>query len=454
MLPLRSPFSVVNGLSMLQFGLNRSLALRLLLLAAVCFAAYAGTLNIPLFEDEYPTLSLAQQYGSAAQLGDLFHNPVYRTRATTYWVMWTTHSLFGLAPWGYRLASLTFHILATWLLYFLALRWTPMRTAALWAALFFAVEEGHQEAVVWFAGFSEPAMLVCGLAAMLCWLKAGESTRGWLWNAAGVVAFALALASKETALILLPLFLLAAPRPLFGPEWRRAFWRLIPYALAGLVVAASILAQHGQSFRFSDGSASLHAPVWITWPRGMGRLLWFWGWLALVAIAVTRRWEGWQAAWQAAGLALAWCAIGLLPYSFLTYSTQIPSRQTYLASAGLALLCGLGVASLEAIPRLGRTVAVATLTIALAVNIGVIWVRKRRQFLDRAAPTEELIRAARIYRGPIWVQCFPRNHWIAEAAVYWTAHLPPSSLVWSEEDARRTKVKAVFCFRAYNQLKR
>lgn len=416
------------------------------MLAALCFATYAATLNIPLFEDDYPTLSLAQQYGSPAALGDLFHNPVYRTRATTYWVMLAAYRFFGLVPWGFRLAALAFHIFATWLLYALARRWTPMREAALWAAMFFAVQEGHQEAVVWFAGFTEPALMVFGLAALLCWLRAGESARGWLWNAAGVVLFALALVSKETAVILLPIFLLAAPRA----QWWRALLRLIPYALLGMVVAASILAQHGQSFRFSDGSFSLSAPFWITLPRGMGRLLWIWGWLALIAIAWARQ----RKLWFAAGLALAWSALALLPYSFLTYSTQIPSRQTYLASAGLSLLFGLAVAYLQTVPKLSRTLVIAVVVVALAQNMGVIWLRKRRQFLDRAAPTEQLIRTARIYGGPIWVQCFPRNHWIAEAAVYWGAGFPPASLVWSEEEAHRRPVKVVFCFRGVGQLKR
>lgn len=421
--------------------MNRPLGLRLILLAAVCFATYSATLTIPLFEDDYPTLSLAQLYGSPGQVGDLFHNPVYRTRATTYWVMWAMYRQFGLEPWGFRLAALAFHIAATWLLYGVARRWPPMRAAALWAALFFAAAEGHQEAVVWFAGFTEPAVMVFGLAAMLCWMRPE-----WLWNALGVAAFALALVSKETAVILLPLFLLATPRA----EWPRALVRLIPYAALGGVVAASVLAQHGQSFRFSDGSFSLEAPFWITWPRGMARLLWVWGWLALIGIALARD----ARLWRAAGLALAWCGIALLPYSFLTYSTQIPSRQTYLASAGLALLFGLAVARLEAVPGLSRALPIAVVAVALAVNLGVVWTRKRRQFMERAAPTEQLVRAVRIYGGPIWVQCFPRNHWIAEAAVYWRTGLPPDALVWSEADARQRHVKAVFCFRAFDQLKR
>ena len=52
------------------------------------------------------------------------------------------------------------------------------------------------------------------------------------------------------------------------------------YILAA-VVTGSIFLMRGASFRFSDGSFSLHAPFWITWPRGIGRVLWVWGWFAL-----------------------------------------------------------------------------------------------------------------------------------------------------------------------------
>jgi Dolichyl-phosphate-mannose-protein mannosyltransferase len=426
--------------------MNRGRPRLMLLLAALCLATYAATLNVPLFEDEYPTLTLAAQYGAPHQAAALYQNPIYRTRATTYWVMAAVARVSGLAPAGFRLASLIFHILATWLVYGLARMWTPMRPAALWAALLFAVAEGHQEAVIWFAGFTEPAMLVFGLASVLCWLRAGQSARGWFWETASVLLFALALISKETAPILLPLFLLTIPRA----DWRRALIRLIPHVLLASIVAASILALSGHSFRFADGSFSLHAPFWITWPRGMARLLWVWGWLALAVIA----WARDRALWTAAALALAWAGLALAPYSFLTYSTQIPSRQTYLASVGLALLFGLAVARLETVPKLSRTLVIAIVVVALAQNVLFIWLRKRRQFFERAQPTEQLIRTARRYGGPIWVQCFPRNHWIAEAAVFWGAGLPPDSLVWTAEEARERHAAVVFCFRGPGQFKR
>jgi hypothetical protein len=79
-----------------------------------------------------------------------------------------------------------------------------------------------------------------------------------------VVLFALAMISKESAVILPALFFLAIP----PAEWRRAIPRLLPYVILAALAAAAIFAAQSSSFRFSDGSFSLHAPFWITWAEG------------------------------------------------------------------------------------------------------------------------------------------------------------------------------------------
>jgi hypothetical protein len=199
--------------------------------------------------------------------------------------------------------------------------------------------------------------------------------------------------------------------------------RSLPHAVLSIAAALSIAAGHTSSFRFSDGSFSFHAPFWITWPRSYARLLWFWGWLALGVLL-------WKKNFRGAVLPLAWIGCALIPYSFLTYSSQIPSRQVYLASFGLAALFGMAIATWNPPHRL----AAAILVLAIATNVGYLWTKKRRQYLDRAAPTEELIDLARRTSGPIWVRCFPRQHWTAEEAVRMGAHRDPSILVWSEND--------------------
>jgi hypothetical protein len=193
--------------------------------------------------------------------------------------------------------------------------------------------------------------------------------------------------------------------------------------LAALAVA-SIAQSHANSFRFNDGSFSLAAPFWITWPRSLARLLWFWGWIAGVAIWLMRDRE-------ARGVALrcvAWMGIALVPYSFLTYSTQIPSRQTYLASAGLALLVGLAATRLG----WGRWALVAA-AVLLLHNVGYLWTKKQEQFVERAAPTAQLIAFAERTRGHIWVRCFPLPRIVADEAVRLGAGRAIGTLVWASE---------------------
>ena len=410
----------------------------LLLLALLAVLAYVPSLTIPLLEDDYPNLWQSLNYGSPAGLSALFHDPIFRLRATSYWAMFLLWQVSKVAPFLYHAVSMALHIADTWLLYWVCAAWPRMRAAAFWAAAFFAVQEGHQEAVMWFSAINELFLFLFGMAALLCWMKLQEQERGWGLQIAGVLLFALAVLSKESAVVFLPLFLLAAPTA----NWPRTVARLVPYLMMAGLAVASISSTRAYSFRFSDGSFSLRAPFWITWPHSYFRLVWVWGLLAGGAVLAARK----QDLRRAALAALAWMGIALAPYSFLTYSTEIPSRQTYLASAGLAMLFGLAVAhwSIEWPGR--RKVLAAVVALAMAQNIGFLWIKKRAQFLERAAPTDQLIALARRTQGPIWVRCFPRTAYIATEAVRLATGYPVSDLIWNQEDAAQRRPAAVFCY--------
>jgi hypothetical protein len=452
-------------------GSRGPLALKLLILAALCFLAYGPSLKIPLMEDDYPLLWEAQTYGPPSALPVLLHYTPSRLRATSYWTMFALWGLFHTTAWPYHLFSLLLHVVNVWLAWAIASLWPRMRAGAFWAAAFFAVAEGHQEAVVWFASINELYVFLFGGASLVLWLLAGRGERRRLWSAASAGLFALALLSKEPALILLPLFALASE-----DGFRRSMARLAPQLALTAVAMASIAATRGNSFRFSDGSFSLHAPFWLTWPYGIARVLGIWGWLALAAL-VWRRPAG---VGKQILAALAWIGIALVPYSFLTYSRQIPSRQTYVASFGLALMVGLAMARLRerglkpmrsgavrhdqgrpadrgqvfligadhAAAGAGKRVRItaAVAAIMLLTNVGYLWTKKRAQFLARAEPTEQLIKLARETDGPIWVRCFPRVDYIAQEAVHMAAGRSPSSLIWSEAEAERRKPAAEFCY--------
>jgi hypothetical protein len=407
--------------------------LQLLFLAAAALLAYAPSLTIGLIADDYPNTSQALTYGAPYGASTLLHDAQFRMRATSYWAMYGLWRVAGLTPAVYHAASLLLHVANTWLVFFVASAWPRMRPAAFWAAAFFAVHEGHQEAVMWFSAINELLMFFFGLASLWCWRSTANGEKpAWLKETAGVVLFGFALLSKETAIFLLPLFLLVVE-----PEgWRRRLSHLAPHAVLALLGVASIAQSRSNSFRFTDGSFSLHAPFWLTWPHSFARLLWIWGWPAILILFVF----GDARLRRSGRSALAWIGVALVPYSFLTYSTQIPSRQVYLASAGLAWLVGLAITQCE-----GRRVAVAVLALMLLHNTLYLWTRKRAQFVERAAPTDQLVEFARRTQGAIWMDCFPLPGIVAEEALRLGAGRSPSDLVWSAGVARDREA-ARFCY--------
>lgn len=391
---------------------------KLLVLAGLCLAAYLPSISIPLLEDDYPNLVQSLTYGTWGGQRQLIHDPTFRLRTTSYWVMCGIWTHAGLSPIACHSVSVLLHVAATWLLYLFASQWQPARSGSFWAAAFFAVHEGHQEAVMWFSAINELLLFLFGLGAMICWCRA--AVQPW-WNLPGIPLFALALISKESAIILLPLFFLVC---------RRRDWGIAPYAVLWLAALVSILASLPSSFRFADGSFSLASPFWLTLPRGLFRLNWIWGGVALVYLVakeVTAR--------PLLPPLFSWMAVALAPYSFLTYSTSIPSRQTYLASAGLAMLVGLAFAALLARPAGRRRIAVPVAALILAHNTGIIWVKKCHQFLERAAPTERLIAEVRTVssRGLIRIRCFPRTRLIAEEAIRLAVPAALPRIQWDDD---------------------
>lgn len=419
----------------------RARLLVLLALAALVLLAYFPTLSQPLIEDDYPNLIWAQRFGPIAGWHALFADPVFRVRATTWWLMYGVHHLFGLHAAAYYSATILLQILNTWLVCAMG-AWKPLGyRLSIFAAGFFAVYEGHQEAVMWLSGSTEPLLVFFGLLAFVCWMRF-LSGRGLAWYAAALAAFCLALLSKESAVILAPL--LALPIALDRSLSRKAAW-LLPFFLLAAGAALSIFLTRYFSFRFQDGSFSLQAPFYKIWPLNFGRLLGIWGLLSLIVILLWKPGPFRKILF----ISLAWMALSLVPYSFLTYSVRIPSRQLHLASVGLAILVGFALQQVYERYWPARRVLVAAVCGAIVVaNVAYLWTKKRSQFLERAAPTEQLIALARVTPGPIYVQCYPRVPVIAEAAVeLMVPHRGEhGDLIWTEQEARARHAAATFCY--------
>jgi hypothetical protein len=85
------------------------------------------------------------------------------------------------------------------------------------------------------------------------------------------------------------------------------------------------------------------------------------------------------------------------------------------------------------------------LALVLLHNTVYLWTKKRAQFVERAAPTNQLIGFARRTPGAIWMQCFPLAALTAGEALRLATGRSPSDLVWSAGAARERKA-AAFCY--------
>ena len=404
----------------------RHLAL-ILLLGVVAYLPY---LTLPFISDDYTQLYLARLYGPSSGWPALFTDPLYRCRATSLLLTYWTERAFGLAALPYNLTSLLVHLLNAGLVLLLgswrAIGW---RVAAV-AAAAFAVLETPQEAVAWYAALPELLVFTGVLSSLLCWLRClqGRQRVHESWYVLSLVAFGLALLSKESAVAVVGLNAVALL--VERPDWRRHLWRLAPFVLVSAAYAVLIFRNQANHLHLNDGTFSLAAPFWLVLPTSLGRLLWPWGLAAVTVLAI------WRASVPKVRLLVvaAWTLLALLPYSFLTYMARVPSRHLYLASVGLCLLLAMAFVSMrhQAKPSF-RWLALVLAGVFLAHNIGYLWTRKLVQYRERAAVTERFLSFAREQDGPIVLRCFPGSPWTLQHAAVVMLGRPEDSVLHSGE---------------------
>jgi uncharacterized membrane protein (UPF0136 family) len=365
-----------------------------------------------LIGDDYLQITLGRQYGPPARWAELLADPLYRCRATSIVLTWLTEQWAGLNPLWYNLSSLFLHMLNAWMVFLLgAWRRIGWKVSSA-AACLFAIQECQQEAVVWYSALPELLVLFFVLLCVLFWILRYQlpyMTR--LWYGFSLAAFVLALASKESGVAAVGLLALISIAE--KENWRRGVRLLAPFASLALLYFLADFAGRSQNQHYSDGTFSLSAPFWITLPRSFARMIWVWGLISLVALTVWRS----RTRLPLVATALGWMTVSLLPYSFLTYMPVVPSRHTYMAGVGLSLLVAVGFIALWEHPRSRRSVVVGVALLIFLHNSSYLWIRKQRQYIERAEPTELLVQHLRDRRGPVEVYCFPYAPNAADLAV-------------------------------------
>ena len=383
---------------------------RLLILVILADGAYVPALQLPFIEDDYGEIPLARSFASAGW-GPLWRNPALRTRATSIVLNAALERVWGFTPAPFYAVSIVVHSLCVLLIY-AASAWSEILDAstAFWAACFFAVYEGHQEAVMWISARSESLLFLFGMLTWVCWLMYLR-TRSARWYCLSIVSFVLAALSKESFVVFPVLMLLPCIWPPEGSSRRTALAGMIPFFAIVIGYLAWTWLGRFAAPDYSDNRFLLTAAWPLVMLRSVWRLIFVWG---LVALAILL-WTGRRTDRTKVVIALAWILIAVFPYSFLTYMPQIASRHAYIASAGLALLVGTAAARLSAANH--RAILGILCLAVLALNLEILWVKKMSQFRERAEPSELLKAAAREADGPVFISCTPFPDFLSEAVV-------------------------------------
>ena len=312
-----------------------------LLLAALAFLAYAPVLSFPFIGDSFADIPLSNAYGSWAALPKLMADPAWHFRLSYVFANSWIASLFDFIPRPFYLASICFHIVCVWLVYYTG-NWSKigMRVSS-WAAAVFAVYAGHDDAVMRLAGWPQLFLAVFAIVCFVLWTRWLRRRKWWLY-AGAMAAYLAALFSQPTACFVAGLLLL--PLLVERALWRRGLLSYIPFA--------AITAGY---FVF------LRPPLVIrplsTLVNSSGALFIILAVAAIIFLAVARA-HGW---WRIAGLTLIAMVIALLSYNAQGGLSTAPGAQTYLASVGLALLIGFALAHAQERFSLNSAVAAVCL---------------------------------------------------------------------------------------------
>jgi tetratricopeptide (TPR) repeat protein len=357
-----------------------------------------------------------------------FHNSLYRP--LTWITLGADYVFWGMQPRGYHLTSLLLHCAASLCFYFLALRLLalavpttggpaslPLKAAAAFAALTFAVHPLRVEPIAWASGRENVVAAPFFILALVFYLRAVEnpfSTGAYRkWLAAAWLAYLFSLLGKGAG-VTLPIGLVILDfyplkrlggnlRSHFSPDNRRIWLEKLPFFFLALVFG--LLAIYGkqqsklmyglEEYGIADRLVqTVYGVMFYLWkttvPVDLSNLyeieeLSIYDWrfiLSAVLIAgisagawlVRRRWPWLLAAWL-------WYVVILLPYVGVAQNgPQIAAdRYSYLASlswsaaAGAGVLCGWHLWRSGRIQRGVFLATQATAVLAIVFFGGLSW---------------------------------------------------------------------------------
>jgi protein O-mannosyl-transferase len=256
------------------------------LVCAITALAYLGTLSFGFVYDDAPQIlrnpaiqhwQYVPQYFTSHVWAAIYPNSTgnYYRPVFLLWLR-LNYALFGATPAGWHATSILCHVVATYLVFRLVEQLTPERFVAFAAALLFGLHPAHIENVAWISGVTDPLMACFVLGSCFAFLRFRVSRKA-LALALSLGLFALALLSKETAIVLpllifaLSLVNLPAASDVSGiPQRTNAALKAIaPFILLSLIYL--VVRYHALRGLAHSTISISWTEVFLTWPS----VLWF-----------------------------------------------------------------------------------------------------------------------------------------------------------------------------------
>jgi len=191
-----------------------------------------------IFADKSPGVPIA--------IAAVHYRPVYKL-----WQM-LNEQLFGsVLPW-WHLTSLLLHVGAIFLVYQLGIKLLEQRWTAALAALLFAFHPIHVESVAYVTASTDLLVTIFTLISLLCYFQFRAESASPLYFIASVIAAAMAMMSKETA-VMFPFLLVAYEALGEAPLGTRQRWKGFLCTLPFFAVVGAYLIVRTLLFGFNTG---------------------------------------------------------------------------------------------------------------------------------------------------------------------------------------------------------
>lgn len=341
---------------------------------------------------------------------------------------YTLNWLADPGPVGFHAVNILLHLVNVTLVWHLtahlpippAWEYGPERSwVRVLATLLFALHPIQTESVTYISGRSMLLMSSFGLAALLCWLQAGQHSRPATWRLLALLLFTAAILSKEVAVVL-PLALPLLREQHSAPRWQGpllalyvttalvmllalfGYQRLLTMPLPrGLLanLASEINALYyllGQLFRPHALNIDPDLPELTAWNGLLAAQV-----LGIAVVAAMAWMQRRQRPWLSFGI--AWFLLLLLPTHSLIPRLDLASeRHLYLSGLGLFWLAGLGLTALLArLPGLATPSAGTALIVLLACTAAAFTASRNRDYRDETSLWRATVRLSP-YKARAW----------------------------------------------------